>query len=235
MDFHLREAFVCPLIIRLRWWWVAEARDAIRAVQAQLEEHRQPGVGADVSLLLPQQGRLPRALPQALERREHVRRDEEEVRCRAPEQAARGAGERGPLEVPLLQPLHARPLDLRVQHRAEVLVAAEHDEGSVHVNTDLTPAEQTHVRTALRFLRSRCGGWAQVGKALHFKATTLGQIARSHKVASASLAVRIARFASVGVDDVLTGRFPSPATCPHCGHHDENFAKLSISELPCST
>ena len=89
------------------------------------------------------------------------------------------------------------------------------------MSTDLTSAEQTNVRTALRYLRARCGGWEPVAKALHFKATTLGQIACSRKVASASLAVRIARFASVGVDDVLAGRFPAPGTCPHCGHHAE--------------
>ena len=32
------------------------------------------------------------------------------------------------------------------------------------------------------------------------------------------LVVRVARFASVGVDDVLTGKYPPPGTCPHCGH-----------------
>jgi hypothetical protein len=25
----------------------------------------------------------------------------------------------------------------------------------------------------------------------------------------------------VTVDDVLTGRFPAPGTCPHCGHMKE--------------
>ncbi len=30
-----------------------------------------------------------------------------------------------------------------------------------------------------------------------------------------------AKFAKVGVDDVLTGKFPAPGTCPHCGHHSE--------------
>jgi hypothetical protein len=84
--------------------------------------------------------------------------------------------------------------------------------------SDLTSDEQAHVRAALQFLRARCGGWEQVAKALRFKATTLGHVARSRKTASVSLALRIARLASVGVDDVLTGRFPAPGTCPNCGH-----------------
>jgi hypothetical protein len=82
----------------------------------------------------------------------------------------------------------------------------------------LTAEEQTHVRTALRFLRARCRGWRPLAKALGFKAMTLSNVAGAHKAASASLAFRIARLASVAVDDVLAGRYPPPGTCPHCGH-----------------
>jgi hypothetical protein len=88
--------------------------------------------------------------------------------------------------------------------------------------SDLTASEQAHVRAALQFLRARCGGWLPLAKALHFKDTSLSQIARSRKTASASLAVRIARLASIGVDDVLLGRFPPPDTCPHCGRRAES-------------
>jgi hypothetical protein len=84
---------------------------------------------------------------------------------------------------------------------------------------DLTPAEQKNVRTALRFLRSRCGGWAPLGKALRLKDTTLGNVA-SGRVVSPTVAFRVARLVGVTVDDVLTGRFPAPGTCPHCGHCD---------------
>lgn len=86
---------------------------------------------------------------------------------------------------------------------------------------DLTSAEQTNVRTALKFLRSRCGTWANVAKALGFKAPTLCAVAGSRKTASPTLAVRIAKFAKVGVDAVLAGTFPAPGTCPHCGHVEE--------------
>jgi hypothetical protein len=87
---------------------------------------------------------------------------------------------------------------------------------------DMTPKEQANVRTALLFLRSRCGGWEPLGKVLGFRDVTLRAVARGGSV-SASLAFRIARFASVGVDDVLRGNFPAPGTCPYCGHRPENI------------
>lgn len=84
--------------------------------------------------------------------------------------------------------------------------------------SDLTDREQTNVRAALRFLRARSGTWEVTAKALRFKAITLSNIAAGRKVASPTLAVRIAKLAKVGVDDVLMGRFPAPGTCPHCGY-----------------
>ncbi len=86
--------------------------------------------------------------------------------------------------------------------------------------SDLTTQEQVNVRTALRFLRSRCGGWAGVGKALGFKESTLSN-AMSISPPSASMAIRVARLAGVPVDDVLNGRYPAQGTCPHCGHRPE--------------
>jgi hypothetical protein len=77
--------------------------------------------------------------------------------------------------------------------------------------SDLTAKEQANVRAAIAFLRARCGGVKPLEKALHADKSTL------NRPASASLAVRVARLASVGVDDVLTGRFPPAGTCPHCG------------------
>ena len=86
---------------------------------------------------------------------------------------------------------------------------------------DFTVKEVTHVRAALRFLRLRCGTWTILAKALRLHDTTLANIANGHKPVTAKLAVRIAKFAKVGVDDVLTGRFPAPGACPHCGHQKE--------------
>lgn len=84
--------------------------------------------------------------------------------------------------------------------------------------SDLSAAEQKHVRTALRFLRARCGGWEALGGVLGFKETSLAHIAGGRSGVTASLTFRIARLAKVTVDDVLAGRFPAPGTCPHCGH-----------------
>jgi hypothetical protein len=83
---------------------------------------------------------------------------------------------------------------------------------------DLTAAEQTHVRTALRFLRARSGTWASLAKVLRYNDTSLSGVACGTKPVSAELAFRVARLAEVGVDDLLAGRFPPPGTCPHCGH-----------------
>lgn len=83
--------------------------------------------------------------------------------------------------------------------------------------SDLTAEEQTNVRTAIKFLRTRCGGWKALAKALRFRQNTLAHVA-SGRVVSATVAIRVARFAEVGVDELLAGRFPASGTCPHCGH-----------------
>jgi hypothetical protein len=82
--------------------------------------------------------------------------------------------------------------------------------------SDLTTQEQTHVRTALKFLRLRCGTWVAVSKALRLGKSTAGNVASGEPV-TPLVAFRVARLAKVTVDDVLTGRFPAPGTCPHCG------------------
>ncbi len=83
--------------------------------------------------------------------------------------------------------------------------------------SDLTPQEQAHARIALRFLRARCGGWEPLSKILRGNKVTIRKAA-SGGVISASLAVRIARFVKVGVDDLLAGKYPPAGACPHCGH-----------------
>jgi hypothetical protein len=87
--------------------------------------------------------------------------------------------------------------------------------------SDLTAEEQAHVRVALRFLRARCGGWSNVAKVLRFDESTIRAAAGGRGTVSASMAVRTARFAKVGVGDLLEGRFPPPGTCPHCGRGPE--------------
>jgi hypothetical protein len=89
--------------------------------------------------------------------------------------------------------------------------------------SDLTATEQTNVRTALKFLRLRCGTWAVLSKALRFGESTLGNMVNG-KAVTPLVAFRVARLARVGVDDVLAGRFPAPGTCAHCGHQKEDVA-----------
>lgn len=74
------------------------------------------------------------------------------------------------------------------------------------------------MRGALRFLRLRCGTWAPLAKALGFQPETLPKVANGHKPVSATLVIRIARFAKIGVDELLAGKFPAAGTCPHCGN-----------------
>lgn len=80
---------------------------------------------------------------------------------------------------------------------------------------DLLPQEQAHIRTALRYLR-RCHGWEPLARAARFNARTLMKVAYG-RPPSARLAVELARFAGVPVDDVLAGRYPT-GVCPRCGY-----------------
>lgn len=84
--------------------------------------------------------------------------------------------------------------------------------------SDVTPEESAHVRAALVYLRTRSGGWAQIAKVLGFRSKHLCEVGGGKAGASAALVFRIARLAQVGVDDVLTGRYPAANACPHCGH-----------------
>jgi hypothetical protein len=83
--------------------------------------------------------------------------------------------------------------------------------------SDLSTEEQTNVRTSLKFLHLRAGRWEPLGRALRFNPASLRNVANGYKPASATIVLRIAKFAGVGLDDVLAGRFPAPGTCPHSG------------------
>ena len=89
---------------------------------------------------------------------------------------------------------------------------------------DLSPSEQANVRAALRFLRTRCGSYVTLSKALGFGKSTAAGLAGGRTV-SPLAAFRVARFAKVSVDDVLAGRFPEPGTCPACGHQVDEAAQ----------
>jgi hypothetical protein len=86
---------------------------------------------------------------------------------------------------------------------------------------DLTAEEQARVRVALRFLMARGGGLAGVAPILGFKRKTLANV-RDGQTVSVTLAFRVARLASVSMEDLLVGKFPPPGACPNCGHPGSN-------------
>jgi DNA-binding XRE family transcriptional regulator len=81
----------------------------------------------------------------------------------------------------------------------------------------LTPDEQQHTMAALHFLRKRLGTWAIVAKALGFERATMRNVKKGVNRVSVNMAYRVARLAGVPFDDVTSGRWPVPGTCPHCG------------------
>jgi hypothetical protein len=154
-------------------------------------------------------GRVLGLLPQALERREHVLRDQAQVRRLAALEEVHGASQRVPREDPAAQPDVSRPRDARAWDRAVFRVGV----GVI----DLTADEQARVRVALRFLMARAGGVAGIAPALGFKRRTIANV-RDGQTVSVTLAFRVARLAAVPLEDLLTGKFPPPGVCPHCGN-----------------
>jgi hypothetical protein len=82
--------------------------------------------------------------------------------------------------------------------------------------SDLTAEEKKNVGIALRFLRTRIGA-DELAKVLRAHKTTI-RAAIGGRLVSASVAIRTARLAGVGVDALLAGAYPPAGTCPHCGH-----------------
>jgi len=83
---------------------------------------------------------------------------------------------------------------------------------------DLTAEEQERVRAALHYLRMRFGGWYSLARALHFEETTLCHASRGRRTVTPTMAFRVARLVKVSIDDLLTGKYPSPHACPRCGY-----------------
>jgi hypothetical protein len=82
----------------------------------------------------------------------------------------------------------------------------------------LTVQEEAHVRAALYYLHAQIGSWAVVAKALRSKRANLRRVRAGHRIRGMRrLAVRLARFGGVPVQALLSGGYPPPGTCPHCG------------------
>lgn len=83
--------------------------------------------------------------------------------------------------------------------------------------SDLSPAEQEHVRALLRMLRAKLGGWASVGRALPLSYSSLWEVTSGRAEVSATIAFRVARMVDATISQVLTGQALPPGTCRHCG------------------
>lgn len=90
--------------------------------------------------------------------------------------------------------------------------------------SDLTEKEQTNVRTAIRFLRARTGGYEPLVKGLRFQQMTIANVLGG-KAVTANMAFRVARLAGVGIDELLAGKYPPAGTCPYCGHTSQVESK----------
>ncbi len=82
---------------------------------------------------------------------------------------------------------------------------------------DETTREQKAVRTALRFLRLRVGAWGPLAKALRYEWDSIQKVATGRRTVTPALALRVARVAGIGMDELLAGQWLSPRVCPHCG------------------
>jgi hypothetical protein len=81
---------------------------------------------------------------------------------------------------------------------------------------DLTIEEQARGRAALKFARTRAGGWDAVAKGTRLSRKTLEHVAYGRTV-TATVVVRLARFVGVPVDSIIDGTWPPPGVCLHCG------------------
>ena len=89
------------------------------------------------------------------------------------------------------------------------------------MSPDLTVEETMNVLRALRFLRTRCGGWAKLAPVLGYAPNSVKKILAGGKSISPTLTLRIARVAKVPIDDVLGGKYPPANVCRYCGHVGE--------------
>ena len=85
--------------------------------------------------------------------------------------------------------------------------------------SDLSPAEQDHVRALLRMLRVKLGGWPSVQRALPVSNNTLWLAVSGRAEVSATLAFRVAKFIDAPISQVLIGEALPSGTCRHCGRN----------------
>lgn len=70
---------------------------------------------------------------------------------------------------------------------------------------------------ALEFMIARAGSMQALAYKMGIDRTCVRRAVKGKPEPGIALALDVARVAGVTVDDVLTGRFPPPGSCPHCG------------------
>jgi hypothetical protein len=70
-----------------------------------------------------------------------------------------------------------------------------------------------------------------MAKSLRCQTDSLRKALSGHDVVSASLALRMARLAQVGVDDMLAGKYPIKGMCPHCGNVTERSQNTRVDSV----
>jgi hypothetical protein len=98
------------------------------------------------------------------------------------------------------------------------------------VKDDLDGKEQKHVRIALRLLRAHAGAWDALARALRCHPKTLQKVLRQVLPVNAGLALRVARFIEMPVEDLLAGKYTPYGTCPHCGRTPDFVDEDTVNE-----
>ena len=85
------------------------------------------------------------------------------------------------------------------------------------------PTRSRRKRNAVRFLRLRVGAWGPLAKALRYEWDSIQKVATGKRAVTPALALRVARFAGIPMDELLAGQWLSTRVCRHCGHPPEDF------------
>lgn len=81
----------------------------------------------------------------------------------------------------------------------------------------LTPEERNNVRRAVRTLCRRYGSASALAPKLRAGLRSVQRAMGARGAPSMSIVLRCARLVGVGVDDLLSGKWPKPGACPTCG------------------
>lgn len=62
-----------------------------------------------------------------------------------------------------------------------------------------------------------------MAKALRYEWDSIQKVATGKRAVTPALALRVARFAGVMMDELLAGQWLSVRVCPHCGRPPDDF------------